>query len=57
MKTIKILLVDDHPLILEGYRNVLSRLEFPELSFDIDTTDNCDLAWQKIVKDDYDVVF
>ncbi|MDN3595989.1 response regulator [Zunongwangia endophytica] len=57
MSMIKILLVDDHPLILEGYQNVLSRLELPEIKLIIDTADKCDEAWQKIVSGNYDVVF
>ncbi|MCL6218816.1 response regulator [Zunongwangia pacifica] len=57
MRTIKILLIDDHPLILEGYQNVLSRLEIPEINFIVETSDNCEQAWQKIVSDNYDVVF
>ena len=57
MSTCKILLIDDHPLILEGYQNVLSRLKIPEINFVIETSDNCDHAWKKIVTENYDVVF
>ncbi|MAC64036.1 response regulator [Zunongwangia profunda] len=57
MRTIKILLIDDHPLILEGYQNVLNRLEIADIKFVIETSDNCDQAWQKIVSENYDVVF
>ena len=57
MRTIKILLIDDHPLILEGYQNVLNRLEIADIKFVIETSDNCDQAWQKIISENYDVVF
>ena len=54
---IKILLVDDHHMILEGYKNVLSKKNFLEIKVLIDTADNCDLAWEKISKENYQIIF
>tara|TARA_B100002049_G_C15973434_1_gene329757 strand:- start:89 stop:751 length:663 start_codon:yes stop_codon:yes gene_type:complete len=54
---IKILLVDDHHMILEGYKNVLAKKNFPGTKVLIDTADNCDLAWKKIHLDNYQIVF
>jgi len=54
---IKILLVDDHHMILEGYKNVLSKKNFPGTKLLIDTADNCDLAWKKIHLENYQIVF
>tara|TARA_R100000789_G_C3009169_1_gene150858 strand:- start:559 stop:1221 length:663 start_codon:yes stop_codon:yes gene_type:complete len=54
---IKILLVDDHHMILEGYKNVLSKKNFQGTKLLIDTADNCDLAWKKIHLENYQIVF
>lgn len=58
---IKILMVDDHPMIIEGYQNTLlaTKKEFQHLSIDIAT--NCDMAVELIKKafdsGSYDVCF
>jgi DNA-binding NarL/FixJ family response regulator len=57
MSDLNILLVDDHHMILEGYKNVLSRASYPGIKLSIDTSDNCDQAWDKISIGDYQVVF
>jgi len=56
-REIKILLIDDHHMILEGYRNVLSKSRIDKVDFSIDTAENCELAWHKIKKGNYQVVF
>ena len=56
-KEISVLLVDDHHMILEGYKNVLSKLIIDQVDFIVDTADDCDLAWNKIKSGRYDVVF
>lgn len=45
---INLLLVDDHHLILEGCKNVLSSTQSETQSYQIDIADNCDSAWEKI---------
>lgn len=52
---IKILMVDDHHIILDGYKNALSKIKHSTLEIDI--ADNCDLAWEKIKSDTYHIVF
>lgn len=54
---INILLVDDHHMILEGYKNVLSKKNFSESKLKIDTADNCDLAWDKINNENFQIIF
>ena len=44
MKHINILMVDDHPIILEGYQNVLMALKEEDQTLGIDTANNCDTA-------------
>lgn len=56
-KEIKVLLVDDHHMILEGYKNVLSKSKIDKVVFSVDTTDNCERAWEKLKNSDYQVVF
>jgi len=56
IKEIKILMVDDHHMILEGYENVLSRLTLKDINFNIDTAENCELAWEKIRLGNYHIV-
>lgn len=53
---IKILMVDDHPLIIEAYKEVLARLS-GNTHFVIDTAHTCDLAWEKIKSNHYDILF
>lgn len=57
LKTVNILLVDDHHLILEGYKNVLARAKFPGIELSIDTSDNCDFAWVTLHNKNYQIVF
>jgi DNA-binding NarL/FixJ family response regulator len=61
-KNFKILLVDDHPMILEAYKSILSSLEMSaDYRFIIHTADNCDSGIKKIEyasnKRHYDILF
>ncbi|MEM6718840.1 MAG: response regulator [Bacteroidota bacterium] len=60
-KDIKVLIVDDHPMIIEGYKNALLGINSEEMTLRIDTADNCDGAYAKIKNAStgtpYDVVF
>jgi len=44
MEHIKILMVDDHPMIIEGYQNVLMATKKKDETLYIDTANNCDTA-------------
>ncbi|WP_420573561.1 response regulator [Kordia sp.] len=58
---IKVLIVDDHPMIIEGYKNALLGIDSDEMKLRIDTADSCDGAFTKIKNAStgtpYDVVF
>lgn len=56
-REIDILLIDDHHMILEGYKNVLSKTDIEAINLTVDTADDCDLAWRKIEGGNYHVVF
>jgi DNA-binding NarL/FixJ family response regulator len=44
MKHLNILMVDDHPIIIEGYQNVLMATKADDQTLKIDTANNCDTA-------------
>ena len=44
MNHINILMVDDHPIIIEGYQNVLMATKKEDQTLHIDTAHNCDEA-------------
>ena len=54
---LNILLVDDHEMILEGYKNVLSKVDLKHVDFSLETAQNCDWAWDKIESGNYQIVF
>lgn len=61
-KLIKILIVDDHPMIIEGYKNALLSINSDQVTLDVDTADTCDSAFDKIKAsatndNPYDIVF
>lgn len=60
-KDIKVLIVDDHPMIIEGYKNALLGINSDKMTLRIDTADSCDGAFEKILNastgSPYDVVF
>ncbi len=44
MNEIRILMVDDHPIIIEGYQNVLKATKSDDQDLTIETANNCDMA-------------
>ena len=52
-----ILLVDDHHMILEGYKNVLSKIKSEDYDISVETADNCDTAWEILKGKKFDIVF
>ncbi|MBJ96840.1 response regulator [Mesonia oceanica] len=54
---INILLVDDHHMILEGYKNVLSKIKSEDYDISVETADNCDTAWEILKGKKFDIVF
>ncbi len=62
-KRFKILIVDDHPMIVEAYRSILTSSDFNNgYKFIIDVADNCDKAITKINNSSdsnkhYDILF
>lgn len=48
MKQIKILIIDDHPIIAEGYRNALLSIENEKISFEIVTSQTCENAYNDL---------
>jgi len=58
---LKILMVDDHPMIIEGYQNTLMATKYENQHLTIDTATTCDLAVELIKKSfgtgAYDVCF
>jgi len=57
MKHINILMVDDHYMILEGYKNVLENLKIKDTNIRFKTVDNCDQAWELLTTMKFDIVF
>ncbi|WP_066221835.1 response regulator [Formosa haliotis] len=61
-ETIRILMTDDHPMILEGYQNTLLSTKKPQQELHIDTANNCDQSVEAMYKSihteqPYDVLF
>lgn len=61
-KAIKILMIDDHPITLDGYKKILKNFKKSESTYFIETASNCEEAFNKIDKsiDDigfYDIIF
>lgn len=60
-KKLKVLMIDDHPMIIEGYKNTLLGENQKEYQIKIDIASNCDDAYDKIVKSSkstpYDMLF
>lgn len=58
---VKTLLVDDHPIILEGYKNILNSFNNNKPDLIIETAADCDEAYLKITKSKttlpYDIIF
>lgn len=60
-RRLKVLIVDDHPMIVEGYKNALLGIDESKYNLNITTADSCDSAFDKIKRSvhtkPYDVVF
>lgn len=60
-KNLKILIVDDHPMIVEAYENILASSKFNGYVLSIDSAGNCDSAIDKIKdsskNEQYDLLF
>ncbi|GAA0730417.1 response regulator [Aquimarina litoralis] len=60
-KKLKVLMIDDHPMIIEGYKNTLLGENQKEYQIKIDIASNCDDAYQSILKSSkttpYDMLF
>lgn len=59
---IKILMIDDHPITLEGYKNILISLKSANTNLVIETASNCEEAYWKVHKSSdernhYDIIF
>lgn len=48
--TVKILMIDDHPITLDGYKNILISLKDPNSNYVIDTASDCEEAYWKVHK-------
>ncbi|SEM24120.1 DNA-binding response regulator, NarL/FixJ family, contains REC and HTH domains [Aquimarina amphilecti] len=60
-KKLKVLMIDDHPMIIEGYKNTLLGENQKEYQIKIDIASNCDDAYDNILKSSkttpYDMLF
>ncbi|MDH7444073.1 response regulator [Aquimarina sp. 2201CG14-23] len=60
-KKLKVLMIDDHPMIIEGYKNTLLGENQKEYQIKIDIASNCDDAYESIQKSSkttpYDMLF
>lgn len=60
-KKLKVLMIDDHPMIIEGYKNTLLGENQKEYQIKIDIASNCDDAYDAILKSSkgnaYDMLF
>lgn len=61
MQDLKILMIDDHPMIIEGYQNTIQSVKEETQKFEIDIAHDCDTAIDLIKKSKaskpYDVLF
>lgn len=61
MQNFKILMIDDHPMIIEGYQNTILSVKTHKQEFEIDIASNCDMALDYIQKSlkskPYDILF
>jgi len=51
----RILIIDDHKLIIEGYKSIIN-LYFPDEEFKIESAYDCDSAMEKIKKSKFDLI-
>ena len=61
MQNFKILMIDDHPMIIEGYQNTILSIKSNKQEFDIDIASTCDMAIEMMQKSlnntPYDILF
>ena len=61
MQHLKILMIDDHPMIIEGYQNTLLSIKTHKQEFEIDIANSCDMALEYIGRSlknkPYDIFF
>ena len=61
MQNFKILMIDDHPMIIEGYQNTILSIKTNKQEFDIDIASTCDMAIEFMKKSlknkPYDILF
>jgi len=50
MQNFRILMIDDHPMIIEGYQNTILSVKTHKQEFDIDIATSCDMALEHIQK-------
>ncbi|MFN7099135.1 MAG: response regulator [Flavobacterium sp.] len=59
-KSYRILIVDDHRFIIEGYKNAITRYKPEEFHFEITQASDCESAYQILMNSDtpdFDIVF
>ncbi len=60
-KKISVLMVDDHPMIIEGYQNTLLSIRDEDYELEVDTANDCEGGFNKIMRSaaatPYDVLF
>jgi len=61
-QSIKILMVDDHPITIDGYKKILTSLNKSEYKYIIETASNCEDAYNKIsnsveINNPYQIIF
>ena len=61
MQHLKILMIDDHPMIIEGYQNTILSIKTHKQDFEIDIANSCDQALEYINRSlknkPYDIFF
>jgi DNA-binding NarL/FixJ family response regulator len=52
MNSYNVLIIEDHPLIIEAYKSALLQMgsKNPKLSFNIDIAKDCDTAYLKMLQ-------
>jgi len=59
-QNIKVLIVDDHPFIIQGYENVINRFPNKKITFEISQAVDCKTGYEAIMNDTgatYDIAF
>lgn len=61
MQNFKILMIDDHPMIIEGYQNTILSIKNSKQEFEIDIANSCDMALEMMQRSlkgvPYDILF